>query len=144
MLKLAIVALVCARALALPAAPDTALTPPDLERTSGPKCCECGADSPTIFKEYSMLHKHLYKKLPCKAQAKVKPKLMWWDKPGKKESCEATCKPFGGYFKWKMHYDCRAFVGFPDGEDIKDVWILDGWPGMGRIYHTDRDERFCE
>ena len=32
MLKLAIAALVCARALALPPAPDTALTPPDLER----------------------------------------------------------------------------------------------------------------
>ena len=54
MLKLAIVALVCARALALPAAPDTALTPPDLERTLGPKCCECGADSPNVYKETVM------------------------------------------------------------------------------------------
>ena len=39
MLKLAIAALVCARALALPAAPDTdtALTPPDVERTKRTK-----------------------------------------------------------------------------------------------------------
>ena len=39
MLKLAIVAFMCARALALPAAPDTdtALTPPDVERTKRTK-----------------------------------------------------------------------------------------------------------
>ena len=93
-----------------------------------------------IIKEY----KHRFSKLPCKAQAKERSKLRFWDKPGKKESCETTCKPFGGYFKWKMHSDCRKFVGFPDGQVIKDVWILDGWPYMSRIYHSNRDERFCE
>ena len=107
MLKLAIVALVCARALALPAAPDTALTPPDLERTSGPKCCECGARD--------------WSEAGCLQQAKVKPKLMWWEKVGKKQTCKITCKPFGGHNGWTMYADCRfpEIHNLPDGYPIR-------------------------
>ena len=93
MLKLTIVAFVCARALALPAAPDTALTPPDLERTTGPKCCECNRG----------WHVAAPAGTHCKQQAAVKPNSR---RPNKKESCKTTCAGYRGYADNKMYRRC--------------------------------------
>ena len=105
MLKLAIVALVCARALALPPAPDTALAPPDLEKTTGSKCCVCKkrksrrrTSSPTVCKKAAM---------PKSSDASAERRGLL-DTELTKESCRTTCGRVNnyGYSGTKVHRSC--------------------------------------
>ena len=105
MLKLTIVALVCARALALPPAPDTALAPPDLEKTTGSKCCVCKkrksrrrTSSPTVCKKAAM---------PKSSDASAERRGLL-DTELTKESCRTTCGRVNNYrySGTKVHRSC--------------------------------------
>ncbi len=71
-----------------------------LERTTGPKCCEC-----EISREFTW-------KMMDDFSLSV-PRTECWEQAesiredGKKESCHATCEPYGTYIH-KVHVDCSV------------------------------------
>lgn len=119
MLRLVLVAVACARALALPAVPGDALTPhDDLERnTRRPKCCKC---DPTGA-GYRKSRAGCWKQAQC---TKVKHTLRnLVDKltlskhdaeDCEMETCATTCKDYGGAAWYGnrngniFHGDCRG------------------------------------
>ena len=113
MLRLALVALTCAHALALPTAPSNALAPHDLERnTKGAKCCKCTHKNGNSYSAEN----------PCWKQAQCKhveqiahmesttrgPAMQIWSsypKGCEKEICDNTCKRYGAKAD-KFHGEC--------------------------------------
>ena len=91
MLRLAIAALACARALALPAAPGKAIAPYDFERTHGPKCCGCKKkDSSYVLRTNSVYEDGCWTQAGCKDPNGD-------EETCKKESCHDACAGYGGY-----------------------------------------------
>jgi hypothetical protein len=107
-MRLLFSALICAHALALPAARGNALRPGDLERTDGPKCCHCGLK---VLK--SRWPTRPYSEWGCWKDAG----FSWQDakNPLKKESCRDTCAEHGGnhgvHGYTKRHFSCATLAG---------------------------------
>ena len=129
MLRLALVALACARALALPTAPGNALAPhDDLERnTHGPKCCKCDPEGAGYRQSLAGCRKqaqctkvkHPVRDLVDKV---LVPGLRHHKEKGcEKETCATTCKDYGGAAWYGnrngriFHYDCRHYTYAADG-----------------------------
>ena len=74
-----------------------------LERTTGPKCCECKMSrqfkiTSNVFNTPRGQYTHCFE--PAESISD----------DGKKESCDATCKPYGTYTSGeKGHFDCTAY-----------------------------------
>ena len=115
MLRLALVALACARALALPTAPGNALTPHGLERnTHGAKCCQCTHNGGNFvnFEPW----RPCWKQAQCKHVEQIAhmesttrgPAMQIWSsypKGCEKEICDNTCKRYGAKAD-KFHGEC--------------------------------------
>ena len=107
MLRLALVALACARALALPTAPGNALAPHGLERnTHGAKCCQCTHNGGNFvnFEEW----RPCWKQAQCKDVHSVmnaRKLVKYYPEGCEKEICDKTCKWYGEKAD-KFHGEC--------------------------------------